>query len=172
MPKLDLNAAFSDMRHGDKEAFARIYHALKQPVFTIAFRIVQSKETAEDITQDVFVKLFVSPPESTVRNPRAWIFCMTRNLSLDALRKKSHANIDDMQLAVIDDVCDLAARLDIENAIGKLPRTEREILSLHLNGELHFREIASIVGLSVPAVYRKYRKALKTLREQLDGGML
>ena len=53
-----------------------------------------------------------------------------------------------------------------------IPRDEREVLTLHINAELHFNEIAHIVGLSLPATYRKYRKAIKTLRELLGGGAL
>lgn len=172
MFEMEWKEYFLRMHNGDKEAFAHIYRELKQPVFTIVRRIVQSKEAAEDITQDVFVKLYLSPPDSSVQNPRAWIFQMARNLSIDALRKKQSTDIDDVQLAAEDAFSNIAMRLDIETAIGKLPRIEREILSLHLNGELHFNEISRIVGLSLPAVYRKYRKALKSLRDLLNGGVL
>lgn len=84
---MELKEYFSKMRDGDKEAFAHIYNELKSPVFTVSFRIVQSREAAEDITHDVFVKLYTSPPDSNVKNLKAWVFQMTRNLSLDALRK-------------------------------------------------------------------------------------
>ena len=124
----DLKEQFSKVRGGDKEAFAYIYNELRKPVFTIACRIVQSAAAAEDITSDVFVKLFVSPPEHSVKNPRAWVFQMTRNLSLDALKKKQCADIDEVTLAARDELCDAALRIDIETAIGRLPCAEREIL--------------------------------------------
>lgn len=60
-------------------------------------------------------------------------------------------------------------KLDVESAIGKLSCLERQILTLHLNGDLNFNDIARIVELSLPAAYRKYRKALKTLRDLLNG---
>ena len=62
MNETDLQKAFDKIRNGDREAFTLLYSDLKQPIYTIICRIVQSRETAEDITQDVFVKLFVSPP--------------------------------------------------------------------------------------------------------------
>ena len=169
---MDLKEYFSKIREGDKEAFAHIYNELKQPVFTIICRIVQSKETAEDVMHDVFVKLFISPPDSSVKNIRAWIFQMARNQSIDALRKKQTADIEEVQMAAEDNIDSVEISLDIETAIGNLPCAEREILSLHLNAELHFNEISRIVGLSVPATYRKYRKALKILRDLLDGGAI
>ena len=110
MFETDLKEYFSRVQNGDKDAFARIYNELKQPVFTIACRIVQSKEIAEDVTQDVFVKLFISPPDSSIRNPRAWIFQMARNLAIDALRKKQSIDLDDVELAVEDEISGVIMR--------------------------------------------------------------
>ena len=168
---MEIKEYFSRVRRGDKEAFAYIYNELKSPVFTIACRIVQSKEAAEDITHDVFVRLFASPPDPTVKNPRAWVFQITRNLAIDVTRAKQSVSLDDVQLSAEDDFDDTLIRLDIETAICRLPREEREILSLHLNGLLGFSEIAHIVGLSLPAVYRKYRKAIGTLQKYLGGAL-
>ena len=172
MNEVRLKEYFLLVRQGDKEAFAHIYNELKQPVFTIVCRIVQSKEIAEDITQDLFVKLFVSPPDSSIRNVRAWIFQMTRNLAIDALRKGQCMDIDDVDIAEVDKLDGFLVRWDIEAAMRRLPCVEREILSLHINGELTFLEISRIVELSLPATYRKYRKAIHTLRERLGGGAI
>ena len=168
----DLKEYFSRVRDGDREAFAQIYEELKRPVYTVACRIVQSKEIAEDVTQDIFVKLFLSPPDSSVKNPRAWIFKMARNLAIDALRKTKSMDIYDTDLTSDDEISNLAMRLDIESALKKLPCIEREILSLRINAELNFNEISHIVGLSMSATYRNYRKAIKTLRVFLEGGPL
>lgn len=172
MVEMNLKEYCRRLHNGDKEAFTQIYNELKQPVFTIACRIVQSKEIAEDVTQDVFVKLFISPPDSSVKKPRAWIFQMTRNLAIDALRKKRSSDIDNVVPAADDEINSVVMHMDMESAIHKLPCVERQILSLRINADLHFNEIAPIVGLSVPATYRRYRKAIKTLRELLDGGAL
>lgn len=172
MFEMNLKEYFSRVRSGDKEAFAQIYDELERPVFTIVSRIVQSKEIAEDVTQDIFMKLFVSPPDSSVKNPRAWIFQMTRNSAINALKKKQSIDIDDVELVADDQIGSIVMRMDIESAISRLPRIEREILSLRVNAQLHFNEISHIVGLSVPATYRKYRKSIKTLRELLGGDAL
>lgn len=172
MNEMDLKEYFSRVQRGDKEAFAHIYNELKKPVFVVVCRIVQSKEMAEDVMQDIFVKLFVSPPDFTVRNVRAWIFQMTRNLAIDALRKVQCVDIDDVDIAGDDKLDQFIMRWDVESAIKSLPCAEREILSLHINGELTFMEISGIVGLSLPATYRKYRKAINILRARLGGGAI
>ena len=105
MNETDLQKAFDKIRNGDREAFTLLYSDLKQPIYTIICRIVQSRETAEDITQDVFVKLFVSPPEPSVKNIRAWIFRMARNSAIDALRRKrSTEDIDETEVAGDDEL--------------------------------------------------------------------
>ena len=80
--------------------------------------------------------------------------------------------VDDLELVADDQISSVIMRMDIESAISTLPRIEREIVSLRINAELHFNEISNIVGLSLPATYRKYRKAIKTLREFLGGDAL
>lgn len=168
MNETDLKIQFEKVRNGDKDAFIHIYNELKKPVFTVICRIVGDNLTAQDITQEVFVRLFVSPPDSSVRNPRAWIFQIARNLSIDALRKKQSISIDDMELAAPSEIDEIPARLDIEAAIKKLPDFERQIVVLHLNGGLKFGEIAPLLKLSLSATYRRYRKALKILRSYLE----
>ena len=170
MAEINLKELFARMQNGDSEAFACVYRELKQPVYTICYRITQSRETAEDITHDVFVKLFRSPPDTSVKNIRAWIFQMARNLSIDTLRKNARMAEQDGQCSADDAYDYMHLRMDLEAALRKLPRDEREILTLHLNADLHFREISDIMGLSLPATYRKYRKALKTVQKELNGG--
>ena len=163
----DLNECMDRVRTGDREAFSCLYDEMSRPVYTVARRIVQSREIAEDITQEVFVRLYVSPPPPSIVNPRAWIFRMARNLAIDAWRRKQSADIEDIELTTVDHADDVAIRLDTEAAIGRLPAAERQILSLHIDGEMPFREIAPIVGLTLPAVYRRYRKAIQTLQKLL-----
>ena len=166
-----LKSIFSRIRNKDKDAFTAMYNELKIPVFTIIYRIVNKKETAQDITQDVFGRLFISPPDSSIKNIRAWIFTLARNLAIDSTRKTQSANIDDIQI-MSDEEESILLRLSIDDAMKKLSLIERETVTLHLNGGLKFKEIAPIVNLSLSATYRTYKKALKKLRTILSGGAL
>lgn len=168
MKDADLKTYISKVRAGDKEAFSFIYSELKKPVFTVSLRIVGDKPLAEDITQEVFVKLFLSPPPSSVRNPRAWIFRIARNLSIDALRKTKSLSIDDAQPQIADDSHKIAQKIDLDRAFNNLSVEERQIVSLHLNAALKFSEISAMMNMSSAAVYRRYKKALKTLRDYLE----
>lgn len=172
MTDKELKEVFSKVRDGDKDAFSVIYSELKKPIFTIAYRITSSKTSAEDVTHDVFVKLFVSPPSPSVKNTRAWIFSVARNLSIDAIRKKKTADIEDAELVSYDDTGDIVSKIAVADAVSKLPQDEREIISLYIDCGLSFGETAKAVGLSLPAVYRKYRKALNTVQKLLNGEIL
>ncbi len=170
MAQINLEEMFFRLRQGDREAFTQIYTELKVPVYTIICRILLSRELAEDVTQELFLKLFISPPDSSVRNPRAFVFKMAHNLSIDALRKHSREDFVESLPITDDSMQNMALRMDLETALLRLPDAEREIVSMHLNGALSFREIAQIMRLSIPAIYRRYRKAIKTVQDYLNGG--
>ena len=126
MDSAELHKHFSDIRCGDKEAFALIYNDMKKPVFTVIYRILESQELAEDITHDVFLKLFISPPASSITNPRAWIFKCARNLAIDTLRKKTCCSLDEITAEAKDEFSDLETKIDVETALAKLTLEERE----------------------------------------------
>ncbi len=165
-----LKNLFAKIRNKDKDAFTVMYNELKAPVFTVIYRIVNKKETAQDITQDVFVRLFVSPPDSSIKNIRAWIFTTAHNLAIDSIRKSQTTNIDEINISS-DDEENILLRLSIDDAMKKLSLVERETVTLHLNAGLKFKEIAPIVDLSLSATYRTYKRALKKLRILLGGAL-
>lgn len=173
MEKNELGKCLTRLRDGDTGAFTEIYASLKKPVYTIVYRIVLSREDAEDITQEVFLKLFSSPPDSSVRNPRAWIFRIAHNLAIDALRTRHTATPEEDVPPADETDCErIALRLDLDAAMSKLSPQEREIVMLHTVGGLGYAEIAGITGLSLPATYRCYRSnrtaALVTTRAKLS----
>lgn len=167
-----LTELFKAIRAGNTEAFAMFYEAYKKPVFTVLWRIVTSKETAEDLTQDLFIKLFTNPPAPSVKNLRAYVFKMARNLALNALRSKQYAEREKTQTHPLRDLSGIDLRLDLDAAISVLNDCERQVLALHLNADLTFLEISKVMEQSLPATYRTYKRALKMLRNTLDGGSI
>ncbi len=166
----NLQHLFSRFCSGDTKAFAQLYHQLKTPVYTICYRILGSREAAEDVTHDVFVKLYQSPPAKPVQNPRAWVFQVAHNLAIDALRRQSRwvsGAVDIWEDAITERV---DTRLDLQQALVQLSQQERALLALRLNGGLHFREVATILGKSLPATYRMYQAAMRRLRDTMNGG--
>ena len=139
MNETDLKVLFQRFREGDEEAFATIYQTLKLPVYTVCWRIVQIRETAEDLTHDIFLKLYISPPADTVKNERAWVFQMAHNASIDVLRKRRELPLENHECVAQDVFSSFDQSMDLEKAMSRLPAEYRQVITLHLNAELSFQ---------------------------------
>ena len=161
------------IHNGEKTAFEELYKGLQTPIFTIIFRITWDKSLSEDMLQEVFVKLFLSPPEPSVKNPRAYIFQIARNLAIDSMRKQiPHISLDEIEDTVSQPTDDAELRMDIDDALKKLPLQECQIVTMHVVGELKFREISAMVKLPLGTVFWKYQKAIGKLQKMITGGSL
>ncbi len=159
--------------NGDKTAVEEIYKHLKRPMYTIILSITQDKASSEDILQEVFVKLYQSPPKPPIKNPRAYIFQMARNLAIDSVKKRpQYADLESVENLVYLPADDFSMKMDIDQAMRNLPLQECQIVSFHVNGELKFREIADMMDIPLGTVFWKYQKAIKRLRTILSGGAL
>lgn len=171
MTNEELRSHLSRLSAKDRASFEKIYKELSTPIYTIILRIVQDKSLAEDILQEIFVKLYLSPPTSAT-NPRAYLFQMARNLAIDSVRRKPQfADIDDFENLVYLPIDDLSLKVDIDNALKALPLVECQIVSLHINGDLKFREIADILNIPLGTIIWKYHKAVNRLRNYLGGAL-
>ena len=151
---------------GDKTAFSAIYTELKTPVYTVLVRLTGDRALAEDLLQEVFLKLYRQPPRA--EKPRAYVFRMARNLAIDALRQKQPAeSLEELSVQTDSDL-----KLDLEQAFERLTVQERQLVALHLSAGLTFREVAAIVERPLGTVLWQYRRAIEKLRVLLDGGSL
>ncbi|MBO4697957.1 MAG: sigma-70 family RNA polymerase sigma factor [Lachnospiraceae bacterium] len=157
-----------------REAFAALYEEMSRPMYTVACRILHNRTDAEDVVQDVFLKMLKSDDFDAVSNVRAYILQMVRNEALMLLRKRSREDLVEDVTADQDAAWQESSLQEdvavIRSAIERLEADERDIFTLHVNGELGFEEIAGIMNMSLPAAYRRYRKALKKLRKMINGG--
>lgn len=167
----ELNVQLKKFREGKDEAFHEIYHELKKPIYTIIYRVLYDKALAEDVMQELFLKLSQTPPTSKVDKPRAWIFKMAHNLAIDHKRKvrNNHLIIEEIEDANITLEHKVSTRIDVEKAIQQLNASEREIITLRLNAELKFKDIAHITNMPLGTVLWKYRQSIEKLRTFLAG---
>ena len=168
MTDQQMKTCLEALKNGDKQAFNILYQDLKVPVYTVLVRLTGDRHLAEDLLQEVFLRLYRQP--FTAEKPRAYVFRMARNLAIDALRQKHPCGpLEGFELF---DEIDLTAKLDLERAFARLTVAERQLVALHLSGGLTFREIAGIVECPLGTVLWRYRKAIEKLRNLLDGGCL
>lgn len=166
-----LRRALAGLGKDGPAGFDALYEQISVPVFTVILRITQDRELAEDVLQEFFLKLYRSPPGPEVKRPRAYLFQSARNLALDALRREPrHVGLEDCGDLSQPDATDPAERLDLEGALAALSLTDRQLVTLHINGGLKFRELAELCGMPLGTVLWRYRKAIGILKTRLDGG--
>ena len=121
--------------------------------------------------QDMFLKIYLSPPVPA-SNPRAYLCKMAYNLAIDSMRKrKPVSDLDDADSLPDHFSHNLSQKIDIEKALLSLSERDSRIVTLHINGELKFREIASIMKIPLGTVLWAYQKAIKQLQGILGGAL-
>lgn len=169
MTENEFNEYFQNMIHGNIDSFSNIYEDTKKPVYTIIFRILGNRDDSEDIMQDLYLKLFNLPPETNISKPRAYIFSMARNMAYNQLRKKTSDELNedyvDVEYSNMEDI--ICTNITLNEAMKKLSRIDIDIISLKINGDLKFREIANIVHLPIGTVLSKYYSAIKKIKNEL-----
>jgi len=142
---------------------------MKRPLFTIILRITRDFTLSEDILQELFLKIYFTPLGHT-ENPRAYLCRMAHNLAIDSVRKqKPETGLDDAEHHSWHPQDSLSTSIDVENALFVLSDRDRQIVTLHINGGLKFREIAAIMEIPLGTVLWAYRKAVGQLRSILGG---
>lgn len=168
MNNSELKSYFNSIKNGNDEAFECIYNEMKTPVYTVIYRIINNKDVADEILQDVFVKLYFNPPDSSIKNIRSWIFTVAHNLSVDVLRreiKKSEVPKSEYINTPFDD-----SVFDISDALNLLDDTDRMIGVYHINADLKFKEISKILKMPTGSVLWRYYKVIDKMKKYLTGG--
>ena len=149
---------------------------LQNKLYRIALRIVQNIPDAEDVVQEVLIKIWQKKDSlERIQNKDAYYMMMARNQALDSLRKKKikssdideHYNIKDKQ-ATPDKAYEGKDDMDrIMNLIEKLPLTQKIVIQLRDIEGYSYKEIAEIAELTVDQVKVNLHRARITMREKL-----
>jgi RNA polymerase sigma factor (sigma-70 family) len=161
---------------GDERAFVALYDRFAVRMYRTAVRILGSREDAEDVVQDVFLAAVRSRERlGDVRDLTAYLFAaLHRAAGRCALRRMrapslSTAALDEATAPVVCGPSESLNRQRLEQAIRALPDEQREVLTLKIDGELTFAQIAQIVGVGVSTAASRYHYALKKLKTSLAG---
>ena len=167
---------FEAIRHDDRQAFENLFRESYRPLTAYAFRFVNDLPTAENMVQDVYLKLWQNRHQLMITTSLIhYLFRSVRNQSLNYLDKaKVRSEYLRMQIERKHDNEDYSAfypeigLLDkIETAINALPVKRQEIFRLAREEGLKYQEIADRLNLSIKTVEAQMTLALKQLRESL-----
>ena len=164
--------------HKDSDAFAALYDLYVKRIYRFVYFKVSSKEEAEDITSEVFLKAWNYVNENKeVKSFSGLLYRIARNCIIDLYRNKS-SKADTILLSSLPEgiepgdegkkVLELNTGLEAEElikAIKKLKLEYQEVLTLKYVDELHIDEIAEITGKGSIAVRVTIHRALKKLKD-------
>ncbi|HTO70023.1 MAG TPA: sigma-70 family RNA polymerase sigma factor [Myxococcota bacterium] len=160
---------------GDRRAFETLFSRYTPRVLTFLTRMVRDKARAEELTQDVFVRIYNAADRYEARARfSTYVFGIAHNLALNELarahRKHEQARADLSELAAADPAPGAEEKLDadrmrarLERAIAELPERQRAAVLLRSEQGLDYEEIAGALDASVSSVKSLLHRAREAL---------
>lgn len=176
-PEKDDHELLTLIQHGSHPAFRMLVERHTARFYRLAYRYVQSKETAEDIVQDAFLRLWEDPGKwRAERNTKftTWFYRIVVNLCLDWQKKKRPLALDEEESVPEDrEALDAAVihaqeQQMLEKEIAALPERQRTALHLCFAEGLSNQDAAEVMGLKLKALQSLLMRAKATLKERLS----
>lgn len=164
------------LHRGDVDALHQVYHRYKDDLLTVAMSLLHDRYAAEDCVHDVFVHFAAEPADlRATKSLRGYLVRCVANQARNLL-KRHH-----LQPAPLGDELDCPDDCDgpthrliaseestrVFEALAQLPAEQREVVALHIHGQMTFREIADQLALSINTVQSRYRYGIERLRTLL-----
>lgn len=160
------------MRAGDKDAMAAVYDRYRGIVYAVALRVLGNTTAAEDVLQDVFLRLWRNPNGFDAERGKlpAWLAVSARNRSIDFLRQRPpEDDIEEFSISSNIDLEDGFSRMQavekIRAVISQLPLEQRKSLEMAFFDGMTHSEIAAKTGEPLGTVKTRIRTGLLTLRK-------
>ena len=151
------------------------------PLTRYAAQLTGNLDTARDVVQDTFLRLWQVDPDRVQGHLAEWLFTVCRNRALDVLRKESRMKpLTEVDLATRPtDAPSPAAEAERREATSEvlgllagLPLNQREVVRLKFQNGLSYQEISRVTHLTVTNVGVLIHTAIKTLRQELQASAL
>lgn len=159
---------------GDEFAFANLITSYKNRIFSIAFKLTKSNVIAEEIVQDVFLKIWLKRATlPDIQNFGAYIFIVTRNDVYKVLKQIAQNYrvtllTDEHQLLTNMDPSDLVAEKEynllLQKAVERLPNQQKQVYKLMKNEGFKRDEVANQLDLQPETVKFHLAQAMKNIR--------
>lgn len=156
-----------------------VVHEHSARVYRLAYRLTGNRADAEDLTQEVFIRVFRSLESYTPGTFEGWLHRITTNLFLDQVRRRSRVRLDSLGEAVMHLPADNGPGspergfehrnldLDVQAALDALPPGHRAAVVLCDIEGLSYEEIATTLGIKTGTVRSRIHRARTRLREAL-----
>lgn len=167
----------SQLSKGDEPSFNALYKAYSRPLFLRVVNMIKSEDDAQEIIQELFIKLWQNRDTiDTIKSFQSYIFTIANNLVYNYFRKISHdqALIQKLLLNAADHYLDGQELLEnkeaaeiFQKAINQLTPQCKQVFQLcKIDGKSH-KEVAELMGISMPTVNSHMTNALRSIREYI-----
>lgn len=163
-----------DFLAGDRAAFGDLVLRHREQVFATACRMVGNAESAEEIAQETFIRIFKGLRSFRWKaNFKTWLYRITMNLCYDELkRRKKEAELDPgPDVAVVDSPYENLAKRErqawLERQMESLPFKQKSAVTLRIFHGMSFGEIGRAIGCSAGSARVNYRHAILRLKDAL-----
>ena len=159
------------VRAGDQQALAELYDRYSSVVYAVALRVLQDAAAAEDVLQDIFLRLWRNPDafDASRGSLAAWLAVIARHRSIDRLRQRRPET--DIEKCVITSSADLRDQTErslviekVRSALGEMNPDQRKALEMAFFQGLTHVEIAEKTGEPLGTIKTRIRSALRQLR--------
>jgi len=159
------------------EQYEAVFYKMKDKLYRYALRFVKEAEAAEDVVQDVMYKLWQKRQEvDAIENLEAWLMVLTRNRSLDILRKVKDNQVNIDEAYSLSDSAPIADK-QMENAdlmaqlnacVNQLPEKQRTVFHLREIEQMTYEEICVMTGYNLDDVKVSLFRARKHIQRMLS----
>lgn len=170
--ELDDATLLALVQRGDEPAMASLFDRYSKVVYSVALRVLRDPASAEDVLQEIFMQIWRSPDGfiATRGSLGGWLAVVSRNRSIDALRRKRPTeSVDEIALASPYNLSDEVERnvmmMRAREIIVLLPVEQRKTLEMAFFDGLTHSEIAEMTGDPLGTVKTRIRSALQSLRK-------
>jgi RNA polymerase sigma-70 factor (ECF subfamily) len=179
----DDNVYIESVLNGDVSAYASLVTKHKNLVFSIVLKIVNNREDAEEISQDVFLKAYQSLNTFERKSKfSTWLYRIAYNAAISKKRKKKFEMVAIEETVVtnystdeigrnINELDENDRQMILEKALKQLPDEDYLLISLFYKNENSIEDISEITGLSMSNVKVKLHRIRKKLYEEMNGLM-
>lgn len=155
--------------HSDATEIESLYRQHGSALLLFAAAIAGDRGRAHDAVQQVFLKLIEDGNLRQAVDKKAYLFACVRNAVLNEIKVQQRNTVFDPDSAWFKPPDrDYAAELNLRRALCTLPDDQRQVIVLHVWGELTFSQIAGLLDISSNTAASRYRYALVKLRESMD----
>lgn len=158
----------ADYLKGDEKSLEILIRNYIRPIYSFAYRYLNNSQDAEDITQEVFIKVWKNLKKFD-KNKKftTWIFQIAKNTCFDFLKKKKPVLVSDFSDFEIPVQPAFLVNTEINSVLEQLPIKYRLIMFLRYNDHFNFREIAEILQEPLNTIKSRHRRALILLKKLL-----